>query len=150
MDMISMHLRSCLSTFLPKYFLQNIKNLLVAKRTIHGRTLGCPLDSWVAIGNRATVFQQHCCQFTILRMEQNGGHFTDNILQCIFLKENCFIVIEVSQKFDSKDLFDKKSSTLVQIMSNCLGAEQTTSHNLKQWWLMLLKHAHMCDLASVS
>ena len=56
--LISMHLRSCLSTFLPKYFLQNINNSLVAKRTIHGRTLGRPLDSWVAFGDQATVFQQ--------------------------------------------------------------------------------------------
>ena len=58
--LISMHLRSCLSTFLPKIFLQNTNNSLVAKRTIHGRTLGRPLDSWVAFGDRATVFQQHC------------------------------------------------------------------------------------------
>ena len=40
-------------------FLQNIKNPLFAKRTIHGRTLGRLLDSWIAIGDRATVFQQH-------------------------------------------------------------------------------------------
>ena len=53
------HLRSCLSAFIPKYFLQNIKKSLVAKRTIHGRTLGRPLDSWVAFGDRATIFQQH-------------------------------------------------------------------------------------------
>ena len=52
-------LRSCLSTFLLKIFLQTIKNSLVAKRTIHGRTLGRLLDSWVAIGDRATVFQKH-------------------------------------------------------------------------------------------
>ena len=39
--------------------LQNIKNSLVAKRTIHGRTLGRPLDSWVAFSNQATIFQQH-------------------------------------------------------------------------------------------
>ena len=50
----------CLSTFLPKYFLQNINNSLVAKLTIHGRTFSPPLDSWVAFGDRATVFQQHC------------------------------------------------------------------------------------------
>ena len=50
----------CLSTFLPKYFLQNINNSLVANRTIHGRTFSRPLDSWVAFGDRATVFQQHC------------------------------------------------------------------------------------------
>ena len=53
----------CLSTFLPKYFLQNINNSLVAKRTIHGRTFSRPLDSWVAFGDRATVFQQHWMVF---------------------------------------------------------------------------------------
>ena len=45
--------------FILKYFLQNLKNSLVAKRTIYDRTLGRPVDSWVAVGDRATVFQQH-------------------------------------------------------------------------------------------
>ena len=49
-----------MSSFIPKYFLQNLKNVLVAKRTIDGGTLGRPVDSWVAFGNRATIFQQHC------------------------------------------------------------------------------------------
>ena len=62
-----MHLWSCLSTFLPKYFLQNIKNSLVAKRTIHGRTLGCPLDSGVAVGDWATLFQQHWSNDNVIK-----------------------------------------------------------------------------------
>ena len=41
-------------------FLQNLKNSLVAKRIIDGGTLGRPVDSWVAFGDRATIFQQHC------------------------------------------------------------------------------------------
>ena len=48
-----------MSSFIPKYFLQNLKNSLVAKRTINGGTLGRPVDSWVAFGDRATIFQQH-------------------------------------------------------------------------------------------
>ena len=56
----SVHLWNCLSTFITKHFLQNLKNSLVAKRTIHGRTLGRQVDWWVAFGDRATVFQQHC------------------------------------------------------------------------------------------
>ena len=62
----------CLSTFLPKYFLQNINNSLVAKRTIHGRTFSRPLDSWVAFGDRATIFQQQLC---------NVGRWLDCIMK---------------------------------------------------------------------
>ena len=40
-----------LPAFIPKYYLlQNIKISLVAKRTIHGRTLGCPMGSRLATG----------------------------------------------------------------------------------------------------
>ena len=45
--------------FHSEIFLQNLKNSLVAKRTINGGTLGRPVDSWVAFGDRATIFQQH-------------------------------------------------------------------------------------------
>ena len=44
-----------LSTWIPKHFLQNLKNPLVAKRTIYGRTLGRPVDSWVAFGDRISA-----------------------------------------------------------------------------------------------
>ena len=57
---ISGHLWNPLSTFIPKHFLQNLKNALVAKRTIYGRTLGHPVDWWIKFGDRATIFQQHC------------------------------------------------------------------------------------------
>ena len=59
-DLISVHLWNRLYTFIPKHFLQNLKHPLVAKRTIYGRTLGRPVDSWVALGDRVTIFQQHC------------------------------------------------------------------------------------------
>ena len=39
-QLISVHLWNCLPTFVSKHFLQNLKNPLVAKRTIYGRTLG--------------------------------------------------------------------------------------------------------------
>ena len=44
---------------LENIFCKNLKNPLVAKQTIYGRTLGRPVDSWVAFGKRATIFQQH-------------------------------------------------------------------------------------------
>ena len=40
---MSVHLWNRLSTFIPKHFLQNLKNPLVAKRTIYGKTLGRPV-----------------------------------------------------------------------------------------------------------
>ena len=52
--MISVNVMSIL-----KYFLQNLKNSLVAKRTIGGETLGRPVDSRAAFGDRATIFRQH-------------------------------------------------------------------------------------------
>ena len=53
--LISVHLWNRFSTFILKHFLHP----LVAKRTIYGRTLGRPVDWWVAFGDRANVFQQH-------------------------------------------------------------------------------------------
>ena len=53
--LISTHLWNRLSTFIPKHLLQNLKNLLVAKRTIYGRILGRPVDSWVAFGDRISA-----------------------------------------------------------------------------------------------
>ena len=41
-------------------FCKTLKNPLVTKRTIYGRTLGHPVDSWVTFGDQATIFQQHC------------------------------------------------------------------------------------------
>ena len=58
--MISVHRWNHVPSFIPKYFLQNLKNSLVAKRTIDGGTLGRPVDSWVGFGDRVTMFQQHC------------------------------------------------------------------------------------------
>ena len=58
--LISGHLWNRLYTFIPKNFLQNLKHPLVAKRTIYGKTMGRPMDSWVAFDDRATIFQQHC------------------------------------------------------------------------------------------
>ena len=44
----------------PNVFCKTLKIPLVATRTIHGRILGRPMDTWVTFGDRATVFQQHC------------------------------------------------------------------------------------------
>ena len=56
--LISVHLWHRLSTFFLQYFLQNLKNPLVVKRTIKGWTLGRPVGSWVSFGDRITAALQ--------------------------------------------------------------------------------------------
>ena len=58
MDRISMHLRSCWSTFLRNIFLQNTKNSLVAKWTIHGSPVGFMGRIWrLCFSSTATAVQ---------------------------------------------------------------------------------------------
>ena len=42
-----------------------------------------------------------------MRPEQNGRHFADDIMKCIFLYENCWILNESSLKFVRKGLINK-------------------------------------------
>ena len=44
--------------------------------------------------------------FSALRPRQNGRHFADDILKCIFLNENVWIPIEISLKFVPKGPID--------------------------------------------
>ena len=92
----------CRSSFIPKYFLQNLKNPLVAKRTIHGGTLGRPVDSWVAFGDRVTIFQQHCFMYLVWRPKFiaphklcliQGGWSRHQLKRhcCVWTKEDTFL-----------------------------------------------------------
>ena len=70
--------------------------------------------------------------FNKLRPRQNGQHFTDDILKCIFLKENIWILINILMNFVAVSRINNIPS-LVQIMARrCRGA----SHYLNQWWLV--------------
>ena len=51
-----------------------------------------------------------------LRPRQNGRHFTDNILKCIFLNENIWISIKISLKFVPKGPINNIPA-LVRIMA---------------------------------
>ena len=51
-----------------------------------------------------------------LRPGQNGRHLTDDIFTCIFINENCCILIKFSLKYVHKDLIDNNAA-LVQIMA---------------------------------
>ena len=68
-----------------------------------------------------------------LRLTQNGCHFADDVLKCIFLNENVWITIGISLKFVQNDPINNMTA-LVQIMAWC---EQVTSHYLNQWWLII-------------
>ena len=54
--------------------------------------------------------------FNTLRPRQNGRHFADDILKCIFLNENVWIPIKISLKFVPKCPINN-IPTLVQIMT---------------------------------
>ena len=51
-----------------------------------------------------------------LRMRQNGHHFADDIIKCIFFIKNIWITIKISMKFIAKGPVGN-NSTLVQIMA---------------------------------
>ena len=55
--------------------------------------------------------------------------FVDNISRCIFLDENCYILIQISLEYIPKGSVDNKPS-LVQM----IGAEKTARHYLDKWW----------------
>ena len=57
------------------------------------------LDSYIALVIKVRAFNT-------LRLRQNGRHFADDILKCIFLNENVWIPIEISLKFVPKGPID--------------------------------------------
>ena len=56
------------------------------------------------------------CLVNTLRSRQDGRHFVDDILKWIFLKENCFILIQISLKYVPNGLINNNPA-LVQIMA---------------------------------
>ena len=56
--------------------------------------------------------------FSTLRSEQNVNHFADDIIKCIFLRENICVFILISLKFIPTGPVDDKSS-LVQVIDWC-------------------------------
>ena len=104
-DMISVNV---MSSFILIYFLQNLKNSLVTKRTIGGATLGRPVDSWVAFGDRATIFQQHCIGWCapfwqlivrraglLLSQQDFEWRWSVPLFQCLTVLEFSFILFDL-------------------------------------------------------
>ena len=78
------------------------------------RSCPCGRDRWATWMN-----SNYCCGDTAintLRPRQDGRHYADDILKCIFLNENVWTPIKISLKFVPKSLIDNIPA-LVQIMA---------------------------------
>ena len=73
-----------------------------------------------------------------LRPRQNGRHFTDDILKCIFSNENIYISIEMSLKFIPKSQINNIPA-LVQIMAWCRPGDKPflpATKQLYEWYFL--------------
>ena len=73
--------------------------------------------TYLSLGDVAVILKVEFCNscyglnswahpVNTLRPRQNGRHFADDILKCIFLNENVWIPIEISLKFVPKGPID--------------------------------------------
>ena len=79
-------------------------------------------------------------RFNTLRPRQNGRHFADDILKCIFLNENVWIPIKISLKFVPKGPINNIPA-LVQIM-----ALRGPGHKPLSEPVMVRLSTHICQL----
>ena len=70
------------------------------------------------VSQRSTIISWSVSELRVntLRPRQNGRHFADDILKCIFFNENVWILIEISLKFVPKGPIDNIPA-LVQTMA---------------------------------
>ena len=62
--------------------------------------------TWVYVLLSANIYGNEINGINTLRPRQNGRHFPDDILKCIFLNENVLISIKISLKFVPKGQID--------------------------------------------
>ena len=65
---------------------------------------------------KASIWYIMICSFNTLRPRQNGRHFADDILKCIFLNENVWISINISMRFVPSGPINNVP-TFVQVMA---------------------------------
>ena len=87
----------------------------------------------------------HKCGVHTLRQRQDGRHFAHNIFECIFLNENCSILIKISLKYVRKCPMDNNPA-FVQKMA----WGQTGDKPLFEPMMALFGDAYMHLLASMS
>ena len=99
------------------YFISPSENSHKATSTALGSTLAqvmvCCLMAPSHYPNRLCKSVE---SFNTLRPKQNGHHFPDNILKCIFLNENVWIPNNISLKFVPKRPINNNPA-LVQVMA---------------------------------
>ena len=80
----------------------------------------------------------NCHAFDILRPRQNGRHFADNILKCVFLKENIWMLLKISLKF-VPEVRINNIPVLVKIMAWCRPGDKPLSEPM-----MVRLPTHIC------
>ena len=83
--------------------------------------------------------------FNTLRLRQNGRYFPDAIFKCIFLNENCCILMKISLKFIPQDPTNNIPA-LVQIMAWRRPGDKPLSEPMMAW----LNDAYLHHSASMS
>ena len=73
---------------------------------------------WITVDECFKVSYHRYMRLNRLRPRQNGRHFADDFLKCIFVNENVWIAIEISLKFVCKGPIDNIPS-MVYIMAWC-------------------------------
>ena len=76
------------------------------------------IDRWASARYNGVYLECRIRYFSVfnpMRPRQNGGHFADDILKCIFLNENAWIAIKISPKFVHEGSINNIPA-LVQIM----------------------------------
>ena len=89
-------------------------------KSVHGwcnQTLLKESATFVKIHRRVIPWAWHLTVDT-LRPRQDGRYFADDVLKCIFLNENVWILLKMSLKFVPKDPINNIPA-LVQIMAWC-------------------------------
>ena len=109
----------------------SICGIKITKHKCHSRNLhefsapskNLPQIMFIIFGN--TVFNT-------LRPRQNGWHFPDAIVKCIFVNKNVWIYIKISLKFVPKGPIDNIPS-LVQVMAWHRSGDKTSNYLNQQW-----------------
>ena len=76
-------------------------------------------------------------KINIVRLRQNGSHFSNDIIKCIFLNENVWIMIKISLKFVPEGTINKIPA-LVPIMAWCQPGDKPLSEPM-----MVSTHTYM-------
>ena len=67
------------------------------------------------------IFHVNPVELNTLRPRQNGYHFADAILKCIFLNENLWILLKISLKFVPKGPINNIPALVWIMASRCSG-----------------------------